>query len=199
LIFDQKHYAAATKYRCVLRLHFEPAYAHQRKMDEMAESGLTPGEAAVLAGPRPPIQAAEALIDRALSYTFDPSRAGRYVPGRFNTANFSALYTAREASTAEAERRHHWFAGTQDAPFVVFSISFTGRARDIRPGITAGQLVFPEEYEPTQQYAREAIDAACEAIAAPSKRDLRGSCCAIFRVEAVTPGDVESVGSFLPA
>lgn len=135
------------------------------------------------------------MIYRALKYTFDPARKGRYIANRFNTEDFAALYTGGDSDTAVAERSHHWDVG-QDRAYVVFSVTFTGTARDIRNDVDQGTLTFPAEYGPCQTYAQEAISAGLVAIVAPSKRLHGGSCCALFVHPSVQPAAIVQEGSF---
>jgi hypothetical protein len=191
----KKPYDSRLKHRCILQIHFDPSYDYKRKADVLRSAGNSEAEIRAIIG-NPPIKVDDSsLIARSLNYTFDPSKKGRYHVGRFNDQNFPALYTASDIDTARAERGH-WYKKSEDAAFVIFTIKFSGVARDIRDDISSGKLPFPDDYVQCQRYAVEAMKAGCDGIAAPSKRDLRGSCCAIFAKDCVVGDNVASRGSF---
>lgn len=192
----KKVYSEAVKFRCILRLNYDPVYRYRRRREPHVAAGLTEDEIIAEIGSEPSPVDHEEAIDRTLDYTFDSSR-GPFIPGRFNTERFAALYTAKAPETAETERRHHWpaYAG-EDPAFVIFSISYTGTALDIRPEVASGDRDFPDAIEECQPYAAEAKGHICDGIAAPSKRDLGGSCCAIFVRDAVEARAFERYGTF---
>ena len=193
---EKRSYKSALKFRCILRLIYDPPYGYSRKREPHIDAGLTDEEIVEEIGLPPPALADAEAIARTVDYTFDFDR-GRFAPGRFNTERFPALYTAKEPRTAEKERRHHWPAlGGEDPAFVVFSIRYTGTALDIRKDIAAGVLPFPEEFEGCQPYAEEALAKRCNGLAAPSKRDPGGSCCAIFDRRGIEANAMEMYGEF---
>ncbi len=193
---EKRPYKAALKFRCILRLIYDPVYGYSRKREVHVDAGLTEEEIAEEIGQAPAALAAADAIVRTLDYTFDPAR-GLFAPGRFNTESFPALYTAKSPETAEKERRHHWpvFGGV-DPAFAVFSVKYTGTALDIRKDVEAETLPFPEEFEGCQPYAAEAMAKKCNGLAAPSKRDPGGSCCAIFDRGAIKANTFEKYGEF---
>ncbi|MBZ9772590.1 RES family NAD+ phosphorylase [Mesorhizobium sp. CO1-1-8] len=184
----KKRYAGREKFRCVLTILFDPMAGYQAQRDRLSRFGLTEPEIEAQVGDSPSPMSPVAKIARALLYTFDPSRRGSYVPLRFNTKEFPALYTAGSKGTAHIERRHHW-KPTEHNRVSYFTVRYTGEARDLREEIALDALVFPDSYPDCQELAVEAIANSTTGIVAPSKRDPHGSCCALFKAAAVEPGD----------
>lgn len=182
-----KPYANREKYRCVLAILFDPSLGYQAQRDELKLLGLTDAEIdAQLGAPPAPMNSTDKIL-RAIDYTFDVSRRGRYAPLRFNTKDFPALYTAGSQQTAHVERRFHW-SPAEDNRDSYFTVLYSGTARDLRQEIAQDGLTFPDSYTDCQGLAIEAIGATTTGIVAPSKRDIGGNCCALFDRATVVPG-----------
>ena len=192
---NTKAYIEREKFRCVLEMSFDPVVGYERKIATLLASGLTRDTAEIVAGMKPTTLLDSEKIERSLAYTFDVARKGAYVEGRFNTSTIAALYTGSDPDCAMAERRHHWSI-SQDPALVVFTVKFTGDARDIRAEIVDGTLPFPEDHKVCQTYAADAVASGLAGIAAPSKRHTGSSCCAIFDILSVRVGSVVLTSNF---
>lgn len=194
---DRKVYARREKFRCVLLWVFDPAYQYQKIIDDLLSKGLDLKQATAVAGPKPiPLSDAE-MIQRGIDYTFDAGRRGRYIENRFNTKDIAALYTADSPETSISERRYHWRPGAgEDPSFAVFTVKYTGEARDLRPAFASGRLPFPDDYSDCQEYAKEAVDKGLSGLVAPSKRRAKGSCCVLFQADKIDAGFVIEEGNF---
>jgi hypothetical protein len=192
-----KLYSNRLKFRCVLTILFDPCARDQERREMRRDAGYTEDEITARLGPPPPRLSAVQLIRRSIEHDFSEDRKGEYRAQRFNTADEPVFYTASDEITATDERQFHWEPKTEDCRYVVFTVGFSGKARDIRPDVADGVLDFPEDYGPSQIYATEARRQALDAIAAPSKRTTAGgSCCAIFQKRAITPLDLVGEKSF---
>lgn len=128
------------------------------------------------------------LIGKSLQFTFGNSDI---VPGRFNTSSFPALYTAKDVNTCEAEYRGNIRHGDPSKfSFVIFTVQFSGRAKDFRP-VWFKDRVFsmPSEHKECQIVV-DKVRREYDAIVAPSARFPEGSCCAIFNKPTVEAGSV---------
>ncbi len=119
------------------------------------------------------------LVDQAVDWAM--RRSNPITEGRFNKASFRAMYTAKEALTAEEELRHH--AGTAKS-YVLFMVDFTGTLLDIRPAAAAGHFDMPKDHKDCHDFAEHALTQG-NGIAAYSMRWPGGSCCAIFETGTV--------------
>lgn len=194
---DRKVYDSREKFRCVLLWVFDPTYQYQKLIDDLLSKGLDLKQATAVAGPKPSALPDTEMIQRGIDYTFDAGRRGRYPENRFNTKEIAALYTADSPETSISERRYHWFpAAGQDPSFAVFTVKYTGEARDLRPAFVSGRLPFPEDYLECQKYAKETVEKGLSGLVAPSKRRATGSCCVLFRADGIDTGFVIEEGDF---
>lgn len=108
-------------------------------------------------------------------------------PGRFHDGSFGAYYAARDFETAVAEVTHHQarrLADSRDEPGWISDMrELVGRVRaelvDIRGG-GFESLLAPDDYAPSQAFARYHRDAGVNGIVYPSVRNRGGECLAAF-------------------
>jgi hypothetical protein len=136
-------------------------------------------------------------IENNFRYLFD-RRSPPYHEGRFNTASFAALYTAKDPETAKAERLHHVERRTIPFEYVVYSIVVNKKVADLRPYGESGEFVPGEAYDPCQKIAEE-LRSKLDGIAWRSVRYSTGSCCAFFSCNDIVPGAVVESGQEAPA
>jgi RES domain-containing protein len=113
-------------------------------------------------------------------------------PGRFHDGQFGAYYAAREFETAVAEVTHHQsqrLADTRDAPGWVSDMrelvgAVETALHDIR-GAGFGALLAPDDYAPSQAFAREQRGDGGNGIVYPSVRNPGGECIAAFWPDVV--------------
>lgn len=113
-------------------------------------------------------------------------------PGRFHDGSFGVYYAARTFETAVAEVTHHQarrLADTRDAPGWISDMrELVGRVQaalaDIR-GKGFDPLLAPDDYAPSQAFARQQRAAGGNGIVYPSVRNPGGVCIAAFWPDVV--------------
>lgn len=200
-LLHQKSYTDATKYRCVDRATLYPDIT--REAAQLAYfSGPLFGDGTAFKlywkSRRGPVGQAkdERAISDNLNYWFSKAFPP-YSAGRFNTAAFPALYTAKEIETAQEERFHYLKASTKPFDWAVYSILVTSHVADLRPQAADGSFVIEEDHVPCRTIA-ETLRTKVGGVAWPSKRFAGGSCCAMFSVDGVKPGVLAAVGTQAP-
>jgi RES domain len=179
-----KKYCDAPKFRAVIWQHFSPTARAQAEREENARKGMTKEDLDIFF-PLPEVEpGAPDLIKMSVEWTFSPKRT--IAPGRFHSPKFAALYTAKEPQTAQEELLYWSSVGHE---FVIYTISFTGEAIDLRPAIDDGSLILPISHGDCQPIGA-VVRKSCDGLAAYSFRYKGGSCCAIFSRESVRPGSI---------
>ncbi|SNS89839.1 RES domain-containing protein [Sphingomonas laterariae] len=113
-------------------------------------------------------------------------------PGRFHDGSYGAYYAARNFETAVAEVAYHQarrLADSRDEPGWISDMrELVGAVRteltDIRGGGFA-PLLAPDDYAPSQAFARACRDARRNGIVYPSVRNPGGECVAAFWPDVV--------------
>lgn len=113
-------------------------------------------------------------------------------PGRFHDGSFGAYYAARNFETAVAEVTYHQaqrLADSRDEPGWISDMrELVGAVQaelvDIRGG-GFESLLAPDDYTPSQAFARQRRDAGINGIVYPSVRNLGGECLAAFWPDVV--------------
>ena len=113
-------------------------------------------------------------------------------PGRFHDGSFGAYYAAKEFETAVAEVTYHQaqrLADSRDEPGWISDMrELVGAVQadlvDIRGG-GFESLLAPDDYVPSQDFARKRRDASAYGIVYPSVRDPGGECIAAFWPDVV--------------
>jgi hypothetical protein len=134
-----------------------------------------------------------AAIEKNFKYMFGRPPDEKFRPGRFNTADFPALYTAKEIETAKAERLHYVSGGGGDFAYVVYSVFVTENVVDLRPREADGRVRLTDDHKPCQELAVEA-KRRIGGIAWRSLRQIGGSCCAFFGIAGVAAGAIVELG-----
>lgn len=114
--------------------------------------------------------------------------------GRFHDGGFGAYYAAKEFETAVAEVTYHQaerLADSRDEPGWISDMrELVGPVQadlvDIR-GEGFGALLAPDDYAPSQIFARQHRDAGVNGIVYPSVRNPGGECIAVFWPDVVAP------------
>lgn len=109
-------------------------------------------------------------------------------PGRFHDGTFGAFYGANQYETALFETLHHtgqFCAATNEIPGWIADLSeLIGKIDadlvDIR-GDGFDDLLLPDDYAPSQAFARTTKNAGGNGIVYPSVRHKEGECFAAFR------------------
>lgn len=113
-------------------------------------------------------------------------------PGRFHDGRFGAYYAADTFETAVAEVTHHQaqrLLDTSDEPGWISDVrelvgSVHAELVDIRGG-GFDTLLAPDDYAPSQAFARQHRDAGSNGIVYPSVRNRGGACIAAFWPDVV--------------
>ncbi|HWT41253.1 MAG TPA: RES family NAD+ phosphorylase [Sphingopyxis sp.] len=139
------------------------------------------------------VPAARRVAGPGASYVMAPfTHCSPDRPGRFHDGSFGAYYAARDFATAVAEVTHHQarrLADSRDEPGWISDMrELVGRVRaelvDIRDG-DFGLLLAPDDYAPSQAFARQHRDAGASGIVYPSVRNRGGECIAAFWPDVV--------------
>lgn len=113
-------------------------------------------------------------------------------PGRFHDGHFGAYYAAKTFETAVAEVTHHQaqrLLDTRDEPGWISDMrelvgAVKAKLVDIRvDGFDA--LLMPDDYAPSQAFARQQRDAGKDGVVYPSVRNPGGECIAAFWPDVV--------------
>ena len=108
-------------------------------------------------------------------------------PGRFHDGHFGAYYAARDFETAIAEVTHHQaqrLSDSREEPGWISDVrELVGRVQaelaDIR-GAGFETLLAPDDYAPSQAFARRQRDRGDNGVIYPSVRNVGGECGAAF-------------------
>ncbi len=113
-------------------------------------------------------------------------------PSRFSDGTYGVYYAARELETAVRETAHHFALflsataeprGTELELRVLVSLTVDQRYHDIRGD--RADLHVPDDYGPSQAFARELRDHGSSGLAYDSVRHEGGHCIAVFRPKAI--------------
>lgn len=129
-------------------------------------------------------------------YLWDHGRAP-YREGRFNREDYPALYTARDTSTAKAERFHYIDEGSKDFDYVVYSMSAEAKVADLRPHEDVGRLAMTDDHRPCRSIA-DKVRHLRDGIAWYSVRLKGGACCVFFTCDAMEALQIEEEGTHSP-
>lgn len=114
-------------------------------------------------------------------------------PGRFHDGYFGAFYAAESFQTALAETLHHsarFLSATAEAPGWIAAMrelvgTIDRPLADLRIDPPA-DLLDPEDYAPSQGFAREQRRSGADGIVYPSVRQPGGECFAAFWPDVMT-------------
>lgn len=114
-------------------------------------------------------------------------------PGRFHDGSFGAYYAADNFETAIAEVAHHQaqrLSDSRDEPGWISDMrELVGAVRadllDIRGKGGFEALLAPDDYAPSQAFARQSRDGGADGIVYPSVRNPGGECIAAFWPDVV--------------
>ncbi len=115
--------------------------------------------------------------------------------GRFHDGTFGALYIADQFATAVAETAYHrarFYRATQQAPGwlsqqLELVIGGDRRFHDVRGSQDHAACLDPDDYAPSQAFARQLRAAGSDGIVYPSVREPGGACVAAFWPDTVAP------------
>ncbi len=124
---------------------------------------------------------------------------------RFSDGSFSVLYTALEATTAQAEIAH-WFLKLNVGPFPKaayyrrMQCDFSGRLVDLRPELEANPyLVSSDEegYPSCIAVTRQALSVNLDGFLTPSARMPKGTCLPVLKASAIEAAQWDGTYQFL--
>jgi len=195
----QKAYQDKPKFRCVGAHLFDFDEAENQKVTELQNLNFSRDEIECLCDLRPPPRDDNERMLRLIAWTF--RERSRYPAHRYNTSDFPALYSAREASTAirEFQNSARPRSPDRDLPFVVFEITFSGVLVDLRSAHTEENLGSQTDAR-LLEIAIEIRNMSYDGLVSPSTDGHTESpCCAIFSRDGITPRRVVLRGESLMA
>jgi hypothetical protein len=184
---DIKTYVSAEKFRLIAAGYFFYDQRRAKVYDMIAAGGRLSVRKIDAYFAARKIGASQNEIDGALDYIFKAPTP--YAAGRFNDSSFPACYTGKEIRTCIEEKRHYLRnTSSKGYEYVVFSVHFSGQLVDLRRTIADLRWVMPMDHAPCRVVGEAVKKRKLEGVAAPSAREVGGSCCAIFLRSSLTPG-----------
>jgi hypothetical protein len=189
-----KPYKEAVKFRCVARATvFQDEIKEEVRRKYWSNLPTAAFERYWKARvPSPQVDPQQAISSN-FRYMFD-DRDPPYAPGRFNTEAFPALYTAKSADTARAER-FHYAMPSKPFEYVIYSVLVTGEVVDLRPLQDARTLELSNDHANCRAIAEDIHDRFAGVAWFSVRED--GSCCAFFTCDGIVADAIEEEGTHL--